>query len=510
MIKIEPISNIPNEILFVGSIYKQPDLLIEYGQFIRSKYDFYDEVTRFFFDNAEIIYKTRTQTFNKTTLASYFAEDAEKLSAYKKYGGWKTLESWMKLAITDDIKNYQEVLKKYSLLREYQRNGFNIEKIVSHSKFESFTAQDIYRLIRGKADRIHTVILTNEEAEILNSNIKKMLVSKMETPDMGVALPFPILTDIFRGLKLGSTMAVGMLSNSGKSRFMTKLIAYLTLVLHEKVFVMLNEMTVDSIRTALVTTVINNPEFQALHGIKLNKIERELTLGLYKDKKGNFIYQQSDEWGNPTETLEEYIARVAKNSDEYNKIMKIAEWIEAETNELILVKDMSSGYDDKTLEFEIRKANLVYGAKYFFYDTCKQDVQDTGDWAAMKATVTKLTEIAKDLNMFGYLSIQLTDDAEFCKPDELTSNNVANAKQIVHVLWTMLLFKEIKANDFHKYRYIQHDEKWGKDVECELKAGHRYYIANVGKNRFGRRTKIVFDVNLDYNTWLECGELIRK
>ena len=158
-VKIELISNIPNEILFVGSIYKQPDLLIEYGQFVRSKYDFYDEVTRFFFDNAEIIYKTRTQTFNKTTISTYFAEDTEKLSQYKKYGGWKTLESWMKLAIQDDIKNYQEVLKKYSLLREYQKNGFNIEKIINHSKFESFTAQDIYRLIRGKKLRYLIVIL---------------------------------------------------------------------------------------------------------------------------------------------------------------------------------------------------------------------------------------------------------------------------------------------------------------------------------------------------------------
>lgn len=30
--------------------------------------------------------------------------------------------------------------------------------------------------------------------------------------------------------------------------------------------------------------------------------------------------------------------------------------IETETNELILVKDMAGGYDDKTLEFEIRKS----------------------------------------------------------------------------------------------------------------------------------------------------------
>ena len=494
----------------MGSIYKNPDLLIEYGQFVRSKYDFYDEVTRFFFDNAEVIYQKRTQTFNKTTISTYFAEDTEKLSLYKKYGGWKTLESWMKLAIPDDIKNYQEVLKKYSLLREYQKNGFNIEKIVAHKKFEQFTAQDIYRLIRGKADRIHTVILTNEEARILNSDIKKTLHECMKKPDLGIRIPFTIMNDIFRGLKLQSTMAVGMLSNAGKSRLMTKLIAYITLVLHERVFVMLNEMNISEIRYALITTVINNPEFQELHGIKLKKKEKELTLGLYKDKQGNLLYQEVDEWGEPAETVEEYIARVAENSEEYNAIMQIAEWIESETNELIYVKDVSGGYDDKTLEFEIRKASLTHGIKYCFYDTFKQDIQDTGDWSAMKATATKITELMKELNMFGYLSIQLTDDTNFIKPDELNSSNVASCKNIKHVLHSMILFKEIPQGDFHKYGYIQPDKDWGSDVVCDLKPEKRYYIGNVDKNRFGRKAKLVFEVDLDLNVWLELGELIRK
>jgi hypothetical protein len=504
------ITNVPTEVLFVGCIYKQPDLLVNYGQYIRSKYDFSDEVTRFFYDSAEIIYKTRTQTLNKTTILTYFSEEPERLSLYKKYGGWKTLDSWMKIAITDDIGKYQEIIKKYSLLREYQRNGFDITKIVQHKKFEQFTASDIYRLIRGKADRIHTVILTNQEAEILNSHIKQSLIACMEKPDLGVSLPFPILNDIFRGCKLGSTMAIGMLSNAGKSRFMTKIIAYLTLVKHERVFVMLNEMGVDDLRKCLITTCINNVEFQKLHGIKLKKPEKELTLGLYKDKSGEYIYQKTDDWGEPTETLQEYIQRVAENSEEYVKIMKIAEWIETETNELILVKDMAGGYDDKTLEFEIRKANLTHGAKYFFYDTCKQDTQATGDWAALKATVTKLTDLAKQLNMFGYLSIQLTDDTEFCKPDELNSNNIANAKQLKHIIWTMTLFKEISVGDFHKYRYVQHDAEWGKDVECELKVGKRYYVGNVDKNRFGCKKKVVFEVDLDLNTWYEVGELRRK
>ncbi len=510
VIKIEVISNVANEVLFVGSIYKQPDLLIEYGHYVRSKYDFSDEATRFFFDNAEIIYKTRTQTFNKTTISTYFAEDTEKLSAYKKYGGWKTIENWTKLAITSDIKNYSEVLKKYSLLREYQRNGFDIEKIVSHKRFEEFTAHDIYRLIRGKTDRIHTVILTNEEAQVLNSGTTQMLKSCMEKPDFGIPIPYRIMNEEFRGFKTKTAMAVGMLSNAGKSRFMTKLIAYITLVLKQKTFVLLNEMSIEEIKQAMVTTAINNPEFQALHGIKINKTEKEITLGLYKDKKGEIIYRKTDDDGNPIESTEEYIERVEKNSPEYSQIMKIAEWIENETNEFILAKDVSGGYDDKTLEFEIRKAHLTHGVQYFFYDTFKQDIQDTGDWAAMKATATKFSQLMKELDSYGYLSIQLTDDTNIVKPDELTSSNIANCKGIKHLLDSLILFKEIPTENFHKYGYIQEDETWGNGVVCDLKSNKRYYVANIDKNRKGNKPKLIFEVDLNYNTWIECGRLVRK
>lgn len=496
--------------LFIGSIYKKPDLLIEYGQYIRSQYDFSDEVTRFFFDHAEIIYQKRTQTFNKTTLATYFAEDKDKQALYKKYGGYKTVESWMKLAITDDIKNYQEVLKKYSLLREYQRNGFNIENIINHKKFEQFTAQDIYRLIRGKADRIHTVILTNEEAEAVDANIQSMLLDCMEKPDMGILTPYSLFNEMYRGLKLKSTMAIGMLSNSGKTRWLVKIIAFITLILHQKVLLLLNEMSILDVKKCLICTVINNPEFQKIHGIKLTKPERELVLGLYKDNNGKYIYRQTNEAGEFIESLEDYIERVKANSEEYANVMKVAAWVESTTEKLILAKDLSTGYDDRTLEFEIRKANLVHGIKYWFYDTFKSDVSSMGDWSAMKATETKLTSISQELNMFGYFSFQLTDDAEFVKPDELTSNNIANCKQIKHDLWTLGMFKEIKKTDFYKYGYLQKDEEWGEEVVCDLKPDKRYYIFNCDKNRFGNKLKIVYEVNLDLNTWIEKGILVRK
>ena len=507
--KVDIVSNITNEILLVGAIYKKPDLFVENGHNIRSKYDFFDDATKFFYDNAEILYQTRTQEFNRSSISTYMAEDKERLGLYKKYGGWKTITNWMELAVTENFQGYFEVLKKFSLLREYQRNGFEVEKIINHPKFEMLTAMDIYRLIRAKADRIHTVILTNEEAEILNSNVKTTILRCMETPDLGIPIPFSIMNDATRGLKQKSCMAVGMLSNAGKTRYMIKIIAYITLVLKEKVLVLLNEMSVEEIRYALITTIINNPEFQELHGIKLKKPEKEITLGLYKDNGGEFLYQEKDEWGDIIEPIDDYIQRVAANSDEYNKIMKIAEWIEDETQGLIYTKDISSAYDDKTLEFEIRKANLTQGINYFYSDTFKNDIASTGDWAAMKVTATILTEIAKQLNMFGYLSIQLTDDANYVKPDELTSSNIANCKNIKHVLHTLFLFKEIPKSEFHKYGYTATTD-WGTSTVHSLDEEKRYYCCVCDKNRFGRRPKLLFEVNLDLNIWLEVGELIRR
>ena len=507
---LETVANVQNEFLFVGAIYKQPELFVEYGQYTKSKYDFSDEVTKFFYDVAEIMYEKRTQTFNKTTITTFMTEDTERLASYKRYGGWKILESWMSLAIVDDFKNYYEILKKYSLLREYDRNGYNVEKIINHPKFEMFTAVDIYRLIRGKVDRINTVILTNSESEILNSKILDMVNGCLEKPDMGLQTPFSMWNDLFRGIKLKTFLLIGMLSNAGKSRFMFKLIAFITLVLKQKTLVLLNEMTIEQMRFCLLTTVINNKEFQEANGIHLTKKEREITLGLYKNKNGDFIYREKDEWDNFSETVDEYIKRVNDNSSEYRNIVKVAKWIEDETQGLIFAKDIGTAYDDKSLEFEIRKSSITQGIQYIFYDTLKDDKSSIGDWSGLKVTATILSELSRQLDIFIYGSIQLTDDTNYIKPDELTSSNIANCKQMKHIVDVMLLFKEIGNGDFNKYGYLASDTDWGEPSVHDLSLDKRYYCATVDKNRFGAKKKLLYEVDLDLNTWYEVGELVRK
>lgn len=503
------IVNIQNEIMLTGCIYKKPDIFVEYGQHIKSKYDFADDVTKFFYDNAEIIYQKRTQTFNQNAINAYMTEDKERLAIYKKYGGWKTLQSWIDLAVVDDFKNYFDILKKYSLLREYDRNGFNVQKIIEHPKFELFNAVDIYRLIRSKADRIHTVILTNNESEILNEKMCMLIDTCLEKPDVGLSLPFPIMNDLFRGIRTGTMMANGALSNSGKSRYLFKIVAYIALVLKQKVCVLLNEMSIDDMRLALLTTIINNPEFAQLHGFKIIKNEREIALGLYKDKDGNFIYRKIDESGNYIETLEEFRNKLIEQSDEYKTIYQIGNWIEREMDGLIYAKDVSDGYDDKSLSYEIRKHNLIYGVKYYFYDTLKNDQDAIGDWSALKKTVTKLSELTTQLDVFVFGSIQLTDMVNSIEPLMMNSSNIAECKAVKHVLDSLTMFKHLRKDEYNKYYYITTSD-WGEPEERYLDFNKRYCIFVVDKNRTGRKTAMLFEIDLDKNIWIECGEVFRK
>ena len=457
------------------------------------------------------MYQTVTQTFSKANVSIFMSEEPERASLYRKYGGWRTIESWVRMSSTDDfdVRSCFDRLKKYSLLREYERRGFNTDFIKNQNRFDYYTAKDIYKLVRTQADRVNTVIMGDSDIDILNSKVNDLIDGCLDTPDQGFTIPFPILNEVFMGMQKKTIMAVAAMSNAGKSRLMIKLVAYATLVLHKRTLVLLNEMTVEKMRKALLTTVINNPEYKALHGVDIVKPEREIVMGMYRDRDGNFIYRRRDKEGNFAESKEDFLQRVKDNSDEYHKVKQVASWIESQMQALIYVKDISSDYSDHVLEFEIRKAVITKGVELWFYDTCKNE--QTGEWSAFKITVSKLAEICKPLNVFGYLSMQLNDETNSVAPDAMNSSCIAEARQTKHVLDSLIMIKQIDVGDYHKYQYIKRNEEdWGSDVTKDLSQNKIYYCFVVDKNRGGEKPKVLFEVNLNLNTWSECGMLQRR
>ena len=322
-------SNIQAEICFVGALLKDSDLFVNYGNFIRSKYDFSDPAVKFFYDSFETYYLTFSQTVDETKMNVFMSQNSERLSIYKQYKGWKTIQQYMNLADENDCKNYFDTIKKYSLVREYGRKGFHVEKILSHKNFDKMSPNDIYRIIRTKADKIHTVINAGEEAVELTDNNTVQIDKYLKKPNFGLPFPWYMYNEYFLGMRDTKLLLEGFLSNEGKTRKLVLLAAYVALVQNENFFLMSNEMDEEDLRSCLITTVINNKEFQDLHGVVLEKPEKEIVLGVYHDKKGEIIRRKIDEFGIYTESDEEYIKRVQEESEEYWQVKAVTEWIDS-------------------------------------------------------------------------------------------------------------------------------------------------------------------------------------
>lgn len=502
-------TNVQAELCLVGALYSEPDLYVSYGNFMRSKYDFSDDAVRFFYDNLETYYLTFSQTIDEKKINVYMSQNEERLKEYKKYKGWKTIQQFISLGDCNDVDNYFNLVKKYSLLREYERNGFPVDKILKHKKFDSLTANDIYRIIRVKADKINTVINAGNEAIELTKNNVAAIDSYIDVPMMGLLTPWYLYNEMFLGLTEEDIILEGFLSNEGKTRKLMLLAAYVTLVQNQGFLFMSNEMSEKKLRSCLITTVLNNKEFKEIHGIQLMKPEREIVLGAYKDNNGNFIRRKIDDEGNYTETKNEFLKRIQDNSSEYYDVLKVGQWIDEHDNGKLLFKDVGDDYSDNRLEFELRKYRATANVIYYGYDTLKGFRSE--DWSTIKQSATRLKELTKELEMSGFIVFQLTDDTVFTDVFSLSSNNIAGAKGMKHVTDALTLGKKIQKEEYHKYQIVVENEAWGEPVVEDLDYNKQYFAIKGDKNRAGDKDKImVFIIDLNYNIWDNIGYLIKK
>ena len=502
-------TNVQSECLMVGSFFKNPDLYLTYGGTTKSKYDLSDEATRFFYDFFEDYYLTFSQTVSENKVNNFATQNMERLKAYRSYGGWKTIKEIMDMSDPDDFKNVYNTVKKYSLIREYDRNGFPTEKLLASKQFQHWTPNDIYRLMRSKADKINTVINVIDAPVVLTEDVTKVVDSYLTTPQNGIQTHWAGYNEYFRGLLPGNVLFQGFLSNEGKSRNLVNLIAYVTLIKKQKFMLLSNEMTETAMKNCLITTVLNCKEFKELHGVELIKPEKEITMGMYRDDVTHeIIERKTNDDGEPIESDEEYLKRI-KSTKEYKDVAKVAQWMEEQMEGKFYFNDITSDYSDEAIELEIRRAKLVYSCDCFAVDTLK--AWGAEDWVKVKMTATKIVELGKELDLFGICTFQLTDATVFDSVFDLSSNNIGAAKGIKHPVDLLTLGKRINKDEYQQYQYVTDSEEWGGEMLNDLDPKKRYFSLKIDKNRLGDKDKIMlFEYSLDHNIWDHVGYIVKK
>lgn len=409
----------------------------------------------------------------------------------------------------DFEKVYTELKKLFTLRKKYKSMPIKniqdkIAEIRNYTLYDSMSVEEVEAAIN------QVTVTEKFKQAVLNTDTTDFLLKGQNSLTTGLDFPFPILSSVFKGIRKGETMAFAMPSNSGKSRFTINLIANIAFVHKKKVLVISNEMSEEKMKLCLITTILNNPEIQKLHGQDIKKSEGELLE--FKFRPDNPKEVKVDENGfviqEEKETREQFIKRLSKISTEFNKTVKVTEWLNEQSNNCVYFINITDHTND-----ELKKVitNYYYKEKieYMFYDTMKTDTQNIGKSEEIKKTATIISNLAQNLNIFIGYTMQLTETTTL--PVNLTINDLSESRTVKEVLDTLCLVKQIDNRTLKDYEYSLEEVS---DKFYPLKEykdpDERYYACVVDKNRAGSKPKVVFNLNLAYNRWTELGYLRLK
>lgn len=409
----------------------------------------------------------------------------------------------------DMEKIYVEIKKLFVLRKNYLEMPIksiqnSIVEITKYKLYNKMSEEEV-------KNAVNQVMITDKfKQSVLNSELTDFLLQGNNTLTSGLALPFRVLSSVFKGVRRGETMAFAMPSNAGKSRFTINLASYIAFIHKKKVLVISNEMSEEKMKLCLITTILNNVAYQDLHGKRIRKTEGELLEFKFRpdsksdvelDKNGFILKREK-------ETQKNFIKRLNKISSEFRKTIEVTDWVRNQTNNSIYFVNITDHTND-----ELQKIIMNYYYKeeihYMFYDTLKTDTANIGNGEEIKKTATILSNLAQNFNLFIGSTLQLTESQIL--PINLTVNDLAVSRTVKEVLDTLCLIKQISRDNLADYVYsLKEVDTKVYELEKFDDPDVRYYACVVDKNRAGAKPKVLFRLNLAYNYWEELGYLSLK
>lgn len=479
-------------------------------------------ISRFYFP-ADVCYFSEKSLSNLYKIILF--QDGEKYAPQEAKDGFKfpkeEISTYdLKMSIKNMVANrnfdlediYTRLKKLFILKKNYLVAPTRSiqEKIVDIAHYDRYSEMSIEEV----ESAIEQIGVTNRLSQvILNDNATEFLIGGDNNLTTGLDIPFPILSKAFKGLRKGETMSYAMPSNAGKSRFTVDIAAYLALVHKKKVLIISNEMSEEKIRLCYITTVINNPEIQKLHGQQLVKTEGELLEMQYRADEGA-TNVELDEDGfilrRPNESRNDFVKRILTASEEFRKTVRVTEWLKKESSAADCIHFIHvTEHSNDDLRKIILNYYYKYNIEYAFYDTLKTDIENIGNAAEIKKTATLLSNIAQKYRVFIGSSMQLLESSTL--PVNLTINDLSVSKTVKEVLDTLCLFKQIHPQTLSKYEYSENEmaEEY-KSIVSTKNPDERFYACVVDKNRAGAKPTLLFRLNLAYNIWEELGYLRLK
>lgn len=368
-------------------------------------------------------YMQGVKDINEFTIDSYLSSYKEQYEIFQTNDGLNYLTSAREMSSLDNYDYYYHRLRKYSLLRYYEKKGYNTKSIFDPTvsveeltkemeKFDNYTEQDIVGMVEtdlviSPTIKYCTNMLTTEIQAA--DDAMDLVESFRKIPDVGVPLNNNGLNTVARGGRKGCLYMRSLPQGEGKSRCAAgdacKIAVPYVYDTYKKDFVytgmsepttyITTEMTVDEIQTILIAAVS-----------KVN--EEHILYGEYKD-------------------------------GEYERVRKAIEYIRSSPLYIVHIPDFSIE-DIKNI---IKKYNREFKVEYFFFDYISTSLRLMSEVSGksrmglkehqlLLVFSTELKTIAQQLNVFIFTASQLNGEARnaIIKDQNLLSGAKALANKL--------------------------------------------------------------------------------
>lgn len=215
----------------LGSLIKKPELLSEVDKYNLTIYDFPNKFEKYIFTAIYGLYFNGAKKIDIVDIDNYLSTDPLAKKTFYNNNGIEYLQDIIEFSNVENFQYYYDKLKKFNLLSELQKNGFNTSFIYSedltddktyeiNKNFENINTKDIINEYKKKLLKLETDFATPEEVQTWNvsDEFEEVIESFGSIEEIGMPIQGHIFNQVINGAELGALTIRSAPSGSFKTR----------------------------------------------------------------------------------------------------------------------------------------------------------------------------------------------------------------------------------------------------------------------------------------------------
>ena len=363
-------------------------------------------------------------TIDEFSIDSYLSKYKEQYTIFQENQGIEYLSNAREMITIDNYDYYYHRLRKYSLLRYYEKQGLDTRFIYDSTivdtgkleaeqiKFDNYKEQDIVEMVEA------TFVITpnmNYCSNTLSTDVQagdgmhELVNDLMEVPDVGMALNSEGINTVARGARLGCLFMRSCPQGGGKTRLAVADVCKISVPYFYDVHTNQYIYTGNSEPTTFFSTEMPVDEIQTLVIASVSKVNEEHILF------GNY------------------------EPGELDRVNQAIEYILSSPLYIVHIPDFSI----EDIKNQIKKYNREFSVRYFFFDyihTSLRLMAEVNSKSGMGLKehqlllvfATELKTIAQQLEVFIFTASQLNGEAQLAQYKD--QNLLAGSKALANKL----------------------------------------------------------------------------